>query len=171
MSSTNPRPPIGPRPSFFRRVPLAFGAFFRTIANLDFAARIDEMSQQDGPPPAVVPPPAPPPRPLKEVSPDAALQLLSLLQREGRLIDFTRENLANYSDADIGAAARVVHEGCSKVLREHFTIEPVRPARRLRCGSGAPDRQCGRRRAVQRQHQPSRLARHRSAPAEAGRQA
>ncbi|MES2535907.1 MAG: DUF2760 domain-containing protein [Pseudomonadota bacterium] len=126
MSSTNPRPPIGARPSFFRRVPLAFGAFFRTIANLDFAARIDEMSQQDGPPPAVVPPPAPPPRPLKDVSPDAALQLLSLLQREGRLIDFTRENLANYTDADIGAAARVVHEGCSKVLREHFTIEPVR---------------------------------------------
>ena len=57
---------------------------------------------------------------------DAALQLLSLFQREARLIDFTQENLSGYSDADIGAAARVVHEGCSKVLREHFTIEPVR---------------------------------------------
>mgnify|MGYP006143797259 CR=1 FL=1 len=41
-------------------------------------------------------------------------------------IDFTQENLAGYSDADIGAAARVVHEGCSKVLKEHFTIEPAR---------------------------------------------
>ena len=59
-------------------------------------------------------------------TPDAALQLLSLFQREARLIDFTQENLSAYSDADIGAAARVVHEGCSKVLREHFTIEAVR---------------------------------------------
>ena len=38
----------------------------------------------------------------------------------------TQENLSAYSDADIGAAARVVHEGCGKVLREHFTIEAVR---------------------------------------------
>jgi hypothetical protein len=59
-------------------------------------------------------------------TPDAALQLLSLLQREARLIDFANENITVYSDADIGAAARVVHEGCARVLREHFTIEPVR---------------------------------------------
>jgi hypothetical protein len=59
-------------------------------------------------------------------TPDAALQLLGLFQREARLIDFTQENLSAYSDADIGAAARVVHEGCGKVLREHFTIEAVR---------------------------------------------
>jgi hypothetical protein len=52
--------------------------------------------------------------------------LLSLFQREARLIDFTQENLSAYSDADIGAAARVVHEGCAKVLREHFTIESIR---------------------------------------------
>ena len=54
------------------------------------------------------------------------MQLLGLLQRDARLIDFTQENLSSYSDADIGAAARVVHEGCRKVLKEHFTIEPVR---------------------------------------------
>jgi hypothetical protein len=54
------------------------------------------------------------------------MQLLSLLQREARLIDFANENIAAYADADIGAAARVVHEGCARVLREHFTIEPVR---------------------------------------------
>ena len=34
--------------------------------------------------------------------------------------------MAQYSDAEIGAAARVVHEGCRKVLREHFAIEPIR---------------------------------------------
>jgi len=66
------------------------------------------------------------PTPLRVATPDAALQLLSLFQREARLIDFTQENLSAYSDADIGAAARVVHEGCAKVLKEHFTIQPVR---------------------------------------------
>ena len=56
----------------------------------------------------------------------AALQLLGLLQREARFIDFVEEDIASYSDADIGAASRVVHEGCRKVLREHFQIAPVR---------------------------------------------
>jgi hypothetical protein len=64
---------------------------------------------------------------LRQAPTDAALQLLALLQRDARLIDFTEENLADYADADIGAAARLVHEGCRKVLREHFTIAPVRP--------------------------------------------
>ncbi|MDQ5879542.1 MAG: hypothetical protein QG638_2278, partial [Pseudomonadota bacterium] len=43
-----------------------------------------------------------------------------------RLIDFTQEDLGGYTDADIGAAARLVHEGCAKVLREHFEIVPIR---------------------------------------------
>jgi hypothetical protein len=63
---------------------------------------------------------------LKQASPDAALQLLGLLQRDARFIDFIAEDVAGYSDADIGAAARVVHGGCRTVLREHFTIRPVR---------------------------------------------
>ena len=56
----------------------------------------------------------------------AALQLLSLLQKEARFIDFTQESMSQYSDADIGAVARVVHEGCRKVLRQHFELAPVR---------------------------------------------
>lgn len=56
----------------------------------------------------------------------AALQLLGLMQREARFVDFIQEDVAPYTDAEIGAAARVVHEGCRKVLREHFTIQPVR---------------------------------------------
>ncbi|MDR0213457.1 MAG: DUF2760 domain-containing protein [Comamonas sp.] len=62
----------------------------------------------------------------KLVSTDtAALQLLGLLQREARFVDFIQEDVAPYTDAEIGAAARVVHEGCRKVLREHFTLAPV----------------------------------------------
>lgn len=63
---------------------------------------------------------------VREATPEAALQLLGLLQKEARFIDFIQENVAAYSDAEIGAAARVVHEGCRKVLRQHFVLEPVR---------------------------------------------
>ena len=58
---------------------------------------------------------------------DGALALLALLQRDGRLIDFLREPLDSFSDADIGAAARDVHRGCKKVLDQYFTLEPVLP--------------------------------------------
>ena len=119
-----------PTPSFFKRVSLAFGSFFSTLSNPGYAARVQDLRTHGdvdaAPAPVATPEPAPV-APLKEASPDAALQLLALLQRDARLIDFTQESLSGYSDADIGAASRVVHEGCAKVLREHFTLEPVRP--------------------------------------------
>jgi hypothetical protein len=120
-------------PSFWSRISIAIGAFFRTLGDAEFAARVRDAdlapTAAPAPAPAPVAPqaaPAPAAAPLREATPDAALQLLSLLQREARLIDFTQENLSGYADADIGAAARVVHEGCAKVLREHFSIEAVR---------------------------------------------
>lgn len=58
---------------------------------------------------------------------DGALALLALLQREGRLVDFLREPLDGFSDADIGAAARDVHRGCKKVLEQHLAMEAVMP--------------------------------------------
>lgn len=70
--------------------------------------------------------PAPEPVILKESTPDAALQLLGLLQSQARFIDFIKEDLSSFSDADIGVAARVVHEGCNKAINEHFTLAPVR---------------------------------------------
>ena len=63
---------------------------------------------------------------LKESTPDAALQLLTLLQQEARFIDFTQEDLSGYSDADIGAAARVVHEGSKKTLDNYFELQAIR---------------------------------------------
>jgi hypothetical protein len=73
----------------------------------------------------IVQTPAPAPIVLKEATPEAALQLLGLLQKEARFLDFIQENVAAYSDADVGIAARVVHEGCSKVIKEHFTLDTV----------------------------------------------
>ncbi len=63
---------------------------------------------------------------VREASPDAALQLLGLLQHEARFLDFIQEDIAAHADADIGAAVRVVHEGCRKVLRQHVVLEPIR---------------------------------------------
>ena len=63
---------------------------------------------------------------VRRAAADAALQLLGLLQREGRLVDFLKQDVAGFDDADIGAAARVVHEGCRKTLQQYATIEPVR---------------------------------------------
>lgn len=123
MSSPDPSKP----PSFMRRVALAIGAFFTLIGDAAFAARYEALrSGPVTPPPPSAPPATPAPAPLKQTAPDSALQLLALLQREARLIDFVGEDLGGYDDAQIGAAARVVHAGCAKVLREHFSLEPVR---------------------------------------------
>jgi len=130
--SPSPAPDAADRPSLLRRIPLAFGALFSLLADAGLAARFAALREAGTAPAAV--PPAPAPAPVapaapalkEEASPDAALQLLALLQREARLIDFAGEDLGAYADAQIGAAARLVHEGCAKVLREHFTIVPVR---------------------------------------------
>lgn len=66
------------------------------------------------------------PAQLIQAAPDAALQVLALLQQNGRFIDFVQEDLGAYSDADIGAVARVVHDGSKKVVAEYFTLVPVR---------------------------------------------
>jgi hypothetical protein len=54
-----------------------------------------------------------------------ALYLLGVLQREGRLLDFVAEDVAAYPDATVGAAARTVHEGCRRALRDLLRLEPV----------------------------------------------
>ncbi|WP_394828322.1 DUF2760 domain-containing protein [Pendulispora albinea] len=61
-----------------------------------------------------------------ESSVEGALQLLALFQREGRLVDFLTQEIAPFGDAEIGATARVIHEGCRKALLSHATIVPVR---------------------------------------------
>lgn len=122
--------------SFFKRIPIAFGAFFSSLSDATYAARVQALSLPPVPVPAApMPAPAPvaTPAPVaaapaapQQASADAALQLLALLQREARLIDFVQEDLSSYSDADIGGPARLVQQGCAKVLREHFTLAPVR---------------------------------------------
>ncbi|HEX8907678.1 MAG TPA: DUF2760 domain-containing protein [Anaeromyxobacteraceae bacterium] len=80
------------------------------------------------------PPAAPPPIPARVPAATAApkppehaesLQVIALLQRDGRLLDFLEESLEGFSDAEIGAAARTVHAGCKKALGNYLQLEPV----------------------------------------------
>ncbi len=117
-------------PSLLARIPLAIRAMFAILFDAQYASRVLLLDQPISvTPPAPTPAPTPTPAPAPELlhaDSASALQLLALLQRDARLIDFTQEDLRAYSDADIGAAARVVHEGCAKVLAEHFSLQPLR---------------------------------------------
>lgn len=112
-------------PGIFRRLALAIGAFPRIIFSRRFAGAV-LLARRGQLPPATGEQATRPPVRLRESEPDAALQLLGLLQQQGRFIDFMQEEVSKFSDAEVGAAARVVHEGCRKALREHLTIEPIR---------------------------------------------
>jgi len=56
---------------------------------------------------------------------DRAVQMLALLQRDGRLIDFLAENISSYPDAQLGAAVRTIHETCRKTLDQYVALEPI----------------------------------------------
>jgi hypothetical protein len=65
------------------------------------------------------------PAPPAEESADRAVQILALLQREGRLVDFLSEEIEPYQDAQIGAAVRELHANCRKALGQYVTLEPI----------------------------------------------
>lgn len=119
---------------FFSRLSLAIGSFFALLGDGVLAARVQALragaplaSEVPAPEPVQAPPPPPPPAPVRATANiDAALQLLGLLQREARLVDFLQEDIAAYSDADVGGAARLLHGGARKVLNDTFDLAPVR---------------------------------------------
>lgn len=118
------------------RLWLSWVTSFRVLFDGRFAAKVACLSDGGAPPeptaPAELPVPAAPASTARAAaeakarSHDAALQLLTLLQREGRFVDFVQQELASFGDADIGAAARVVHEGCRRALRAHARVVSVR---------------------------------------------
>lgn len=101
---------------------MAFRAFFALL----FGGKLPEdIVAQLGLAPKTPPPPPPPPPVTYE---DGALQLLGMLQREARILDFFMEDLGPYSDEQIGAAARDVHTKTSEVLIRQFSPQPVMDA-------------------------------------------
>lgn len=109
---------------YFRRVKYAFRSFFSILDHSrvpeDVVAALDKGAAVAAP--ATVAPPSVPVLP----EPDArATQLLALLQRDARLLDFLLEDLGTYGDAQVGAAVRDVHAGCRGVLTRYLSIAPV----------------------------------------------
>ncbi len=114
------------QPSYMLPVFIAAGmvlSLMLTIAVYAFTRKIPGRGAvrtvEKGPETAVPPPPAERPFDAK------AVQVLSLLQKKGRLIDFLQEDISGYEDSQIGAAVRNIHKGCREALQEHVTIEPV----------------------------------------------
>ena len=98
---------------------------FRALFSLIFKGYIaDDILDAFRPRPSaapVVPVVAKPP----EDQGDRAIQLLAILQRDGRLVDFLMEDLTGYADAQIGAGVRDVHASCRTSLARYVTLSPV----------------------------------------------
>ena len=137
------------------RITLAFSCFFGLLFGGKLPKRAADFlpedalpkalpAQADGParaaaktaaetPTTAEPPEPPKPKPgvakadIASHQRDGALGVIALLQREGRFVDFMRESLDDFEDADIGAAVRDVHRGCNRVIEAHLALEPVMP--------------------------------------------
>lgn len=91
------------------------------------AAPVSPSGREERPlqtPPVSVPA-APKPAEQTVFAEDGALQILAILQRQGRLIDFLQEDLTQYEDAQIGAAVRSIHSGCKQALADHLKLAPI----------------------------------------------
>ncbi len=115
---------------FGKRMSYAFRCFFAVLARGEIPAEIapELIREPERPEPErVTPTAAEAARPVTEAAEatDRALQMLALLQRDGRLIDFFTEDIAPYPDAQIGAAVRDVHESCRRVIEHYLQLEPV----------------------------------------------
>jgi hypothetical protein len=53
------------------------------------------------------------------------VHLITVLQREGRLLDFFSEDLQAYGDDQIGAAVRSIHENCKRAMEKYLALTAV----------------------------------------------
>ncbi len=112
---------------FWERVAFAFRCFFSVLLRAEIPQEVvGKLVSSAAPAPPAAPPtgPAPAGRPPGEVF-DRAVQMLALLQRDGRLVDFLAEDIAPYPDEQLGAAVRSIHESCRKALEQYVKLEPV----------------------------------------------
>lgn len=110
------------------RIVLAFRCFF----NLLFSGALSRetlaalrLAPRDAAPAKTAKPAAAPPTAPAVRASDGALQILAILQRDSRLLDFLMEDIAGYSDDQIGAAVRELHDQCRDSIKRYVTLEPV----------------------------------------------
>ena len=102
------------------RLSAAFRSFFSILFSGVLPEDIASAYGYSKPKPVTVPNPAEQPKVA-----DGALQVLQILQRDSRLIDFLMEDIAGYSDDQVGAAVRSLHSDCRNSLNRHVTLAPV----------------------------------------------
>ena len=102
---------------------LAFRSFFGVFGNAEFAKSVEQLLNGKQLTTETHPPPNPP-APKKSVRSEA-VSLLSALQREARLLDFLQESIADYEDAQIGAAVRDIHRDSAAVIQRMFAPAAV----------------------------------------------
>jgi hypothetical protein len=73
----------------------------------------------------ITPKPSAAPAPAATRVSDGALQILSILQRDSRLVDFIMEDIAGYSDDQVGAAVRSLHDQARESLTRYLKLDPV----------------------------------------------
>lgn len=113
-----------------RRVLIAVRVFFLTLFSAEVARQVGQVLSRPAPIGAAEIEETPKEKPKKPApsrlpTRSEALTLLATLQREARFVDFVKEPLASYSDAQIGAVARDVQRDCGSVLQRLFALEPV----------------------------------------------
>jgi hypothetical protein len=104
------------------RLILAFRSFFAILfkgALPDDIAAALGLTRRAAPKPAAAPTAAP------ATPSDGALQILAILQRDSRLIDFLMEDISAYSDDQVGAAVRSLHDQCRDALNRYIQLAPI----------------------------------------------
>ncbi len=113
---------------FWKRIAPAFRCFFSILFHADIPNDMAQKRVKPTGPQGPVAAEASISR-LKEVERpevfDRAVQMLALLQRDGRLIDFLAEDISVYPDVHLGAAVRTIHESCRQVLDRYVKLEPI----------------------------------------------
>jgi len=111
---------------FGKRISYAFKSFFAILSSGEIPREVAQVIMPpaaEAAPPLAAKPELPPAPPVE--STDRAVQMLAILQRDGRLIDFFTEDIAPYSDAQIGAAVRELQQICKQSLERYVTLEPI----------------------------------------------
>jgi len=103
------------------RIVLAFRCFFNLLFHGELSAETMAALRLSRPAPVAA---APKPAPAVRTS-DGALQILGILQRDSRLIDFLMEDITGYADDQIGAAVRELHDQCRDSVARYITLQPV----------------------------------------------
>ena len=108
------------------RIGLAFSSFFSILFSGELSPDTLialNLTKREVAPKTPAPKPAPA-VPVVKTS-DGALQMLGILQRDSRLVDFLMEDITGYADDQVGAAVRELHDQCRDSIARYVTLQPV----------------------------------------------